>query len=247
MDGVTATEVVSLAASATETAEFQTTLQAVRVHRLQLLLDWIPDQIGGGMTQSQTDPVAEAALLKAYAAGDTAAAQTLATTYTPLVFAHAFRMLNDRAEAEDVAQDAMLRLWRQAPGWDAQGGASVRTWLYRVTANLCIDRLRRTRPDGLPDELDIADDRPGVEAQMQTKARQMALQEALMQLPDRQRQAVVLRHIEGLGNTEIAQIMDIGPRAVESLTARGKRALTELLSGQRKTLGYTDDTVQTSL
>jgi RNA polymerase sigma-70 factor (ECF subfamily) len=72
------------------------------------------------------------------------------------------------------------------------------------------------------------------------------LEEALMQLPDRQRQAVVLRHIEGLGNTEIAQIMDIGPRAVESLTARGKRALTALLSGQRTGLGYTDDTVEES-
>lgn len=198
------------------------------------------------MTQSLTDPAAEAALLEAYAAGDAAAARTLASTYTPLVFAHAFRMLNDRAEAEDVAQDAMLRLWRQAPGWDAQGGASVRTWLYRVTANLCIDRLRKTRPDGLPEDLEIADGGLGAEEQMQDEARRLALQDALMQLPDRQRQAVVLRHIEGLGNTEIAQIMDIAPRAVESLTARGKRALTALLSGQRKDLGYTDDTVQTS-
>ena len=199
------------------------------------------------MTQSQTDPAAEAALLKDYAAGDADAARALASTYTPLVFAHAFRMLNDRAEAEDVAQDAMLRLWRQAPGWDAQGGASVRTWLYRVTANLCIDRLRKTRPDSLPDDLDVTDQSPSVEAHMQTKARKMALEDALMHLPDRQREAVVLRHIEGLGNTEIAQIMDIGPRAVESLTARGKRALSALLSGQRKDLGYTDDTVETSL
>ncbi|WP_292293946.1 sigma-70 family RNA polymerase sigma factor [Marivita sp.] len=198
------------------------------------------------MTDNKTDPAAEAALLEAYAAGDADAARALASRYTPLVFAHAFRMLNDRAEAEDVAQDAMLRLWRQAPGWDAAGAASVRTWLYRVTANLCIDRLRKTRPVGLPEELEIADTAPGAEARMQSEARRMALDEALMQLPDRQRQAVMLRHIEGLGNTEIAQIMDIGPRAVESLTARGKRALTALLSGQRKDLGYTDDTIQTS-
>ncbi len=199
------------------------------------------------MTQSQTDPAAEAALLEAYAAGDTDAARSLAVRYTPLVFAHAVRMLNDRAEAEDVAQEAMLKLWRRAPAWDAEGGASVRTWLYRVTANLCIDRLRKTRPGGMPDDLDIPDDGPGAEALLQAKARKLALDEALMQLPDRQRQAVVLRHIEGLGNTEIAQIMDIGPRAVESLTARGKRSLTALLSGQRTGLGYTDDTVETSL
>jgi RNA polymerase sigma factor (sigma-70 family) len=199
------------------------------------------------MTQSPTDPAAEAALLKAYASGESAAARALATRYTPLVYAHACRMLNDSAEAEDVAQEAMLRLWRHAPGWDIDGGASVRTWLYRVTANLCIDRLRKTRPDGLPPELDVADTTPGIETRMQNEVRRGALEEALMQLPDRQRQAVVLRHIDGLGNTEIAQIMDIGPRAVESLTARGKRALTALLSGQRKELGYTDDTVQTSL
>ena len=199
------------------------------------------------MTQSQTDPAAEAALLEAYAAGDTDAARSLAVRYTPLVFAHAVRMLNDRAEAEDVAQEAMLKLWRRAPAWDAEGGASVRTWLYRVTANLCIDRLRKTRPGGMPDDLDIPDDGPGAEALLQAKARKLALDEALMQLPDRQRQAVVLRHIEGLGNTEIAQIMDIGPRAVESLTARGKRSLAALLSGQRTGLGYTDDTVETSL
>ena len=186
-------------------------------------------------------------MLDAYAAGDSDAARTLAAKYTPLVFAHAFRMLNDRAEAEDVAQEAMLKLWRRAPAWDAEGGASVRTWLYRVTANLCIDRLRKTRPGGMPDDLDIPDDGPGAEALLQAKARKLALDEALMQLPDRQRQAVVLRHIEGLGNTEIAQIMDIGPRAVESLTARGKRSLTALLSGQRTGLGYKDDTVETSL
>ena len=198
------------------------------------------------MTLQTSDPAAEAVLLKAYARGDAKAAQALALRYTPLVYAHACRMLNDRAEAEDVAQDAMLRLWKQAPHWDADGGASVRTWLYRVTANLCIDRLRKGRPDGLSPDFDMADGAPTAEAHLQDQARQSALEDALMQLPDRQRQAVVLRHIDGLGNTEIAQIMDIGPRAVESLTARGKRALTDLLQGQRQTLGYTDDTVQTS-
>ncbi|MFP7569940.1 sigma-70 family RNA polymerase sigma factor [Marivita sp. S2033] len=197
------------------------------------------------MTQSPSDPAAEAALLKAYAAGDTAAARALATRYTPLVYAHAVRMLNDRAEAEDVAQEALLRLWRHAPGWDSDGGASVRTWLYRVTANLCIDRLRKTRPDGLPSELEIVDKRPGVATHLQNQERRSALDEALMQLPDRQRQAVVLRHIDGLGNGEIARIMDIGPRAVESLTARGKRSLATILGGQRKELGYSDDTVET--
>ena len=68
-----------------------------------------------------------------------------------------------------------------------------------------------------------------------------ALQAALDQLPERQRQAVVLRHIEGLGNPEIAAILDIGVEAVESLTARGKRALAAILAGRKAELGYEDD------
>ena len=68
--------------------------------------------------------------------------------------------------------------------------------------------------------------------------RMTALNFALSGLPDRQREAVVLRHIEGLTNPEIALIMQIGVEAVESLTARGKRALTAALAGQREALGY---------
>ena len=68
-----------------------------------------------------------------------------------------------------------------------------------------------------------------------------ALEAALATLPDRQRQAVVLRHLEGLTNPEIATVLDIGVEAVESLTARGKRALAAALSGQRDALGYKDD------
>ena len=76
---------------------------------------------------------------------------------------------------------------------------------------------------------------------MQQKSRQVALQEALNELPDRQKQAVVLRHIEGLSNPEIAEIMEIGVEAVESLTARGKRALAKLLATRKDELGYSDD------
>jgi len=182
------------------------------------------------------------ALLALYAAGDAAAARLLVARLGPRVFAHAMRLLGDRAEAEDVAQEAMLRLWRIADGWRT-GEAKVTTWLYRVTANLCTDRLRRRRGgttplDSVPDP---ADDRPGADAVMQQKARAGALQAALDALPDRQRQAVVLRHIEGLGNAEIAEIMEIGVEAVESLTARGKRALAAALTGRREELGYTDE------
>lgn len=180
------------------------------------------------------------ALLVLYANGEPAAARTLTTRLLPRVYAHAARVLGDAAEAEDAAQDAMLRLWKIAPDW-RPGEAQVSTWLYRVTANLCIDRLRKRRGVGLDEIAEPADPQPGVVAQMQDTARRDALQAALDQLPDRQRQAVVLRHIDGLANPEIAQIMEISPRAVESLTARGKRALTAILAGRRAELGYDDE------
>ena len=77
---------------------------------------------------------------------------------------------------------------------------------------------------------------------MQARARHDALQDGLNKLPFRQRQAVVLRHIEGLSNPEIAEIMEVGPRAVESLTARGKKALADILSGKKPELGFEDET-----
>ncbi|WP_084353962.1 RNA polymerase sigma factor [Primorskyibacter flagellatus] len=184
--------------------------------------------------------VSDDALLVLYANGDAAAARALTTRLTPKVLGHAYRMLGDRAEAEDVAQEAMLRLWRIAAEW-RQGEAKVTTWLYRVVANLCTDRLRKRRSvdiDSVPEPEDPA---IGAEQGLQQVARAEALQTALDSLPERQREAVVLRHIEGLGNPEIAEIMDISPRAVESLTARGKRALAEVLAGRREELGYQDD------
>lgn len=184
---------------------------------------------------------ADAALLARYAAGDDAAARLLAARLSPRAYGHAYRVLGDAAEAEDVTQEAMLRLWKQSADWDA-GRAQAATWLYRVVANLCTDRLRQRRTETL-DEIDApADPGPSIETRLQDTARHDALQAALLRLPERQRQAVVLRHLEGLANPQIAEILDVGVEAVESLTARGKRALTADLAAQRDALGYDDDT-----
>jgi RNA polymerase sigma-70 factor (ECF subfamily) len=193
------------------------------------------------MPFDQASDVPDEALLVLYANGDPAAARELAARHLPRVMGFAARMLGgDRAEAEDVAQEAMLRLWRIAPEW-RQGEAKVSTWLYRVVTNLCTDRLRgrkRRGAVGLEDAPEVADDARSVEAVMVENDRVTALYAALETLPDRQRQAVILRHIEGLTNPEIADVMDIGVEAVESLTARGKRSLTAAMAGQREILGY---------
>lgn len=189
-----------------------------------------------------SEDLPDEALLARFADGDAAAARILTLRLTPRLMAHAWRLLGNRTEAEDVAQEAMLRLWKQAPAW-RDGEAKVTTWLYRVVANLCIDRQRRARGgaltlDAIPEP---ADDRASVTEAMQDRARAEALQAALNTLPPRQRQAVMLRHIDGLSNPEIAEIMEITVEAVESLTSRGKRALQASLAGRKEELGYADE------
>ncbi|MGR3616542.1 MAG: RNA polymerase sigma factor [Paracoccaceae bacterium] len=179
------------------------------------------------------------ALLVLFANGDRAAARALTDRLSPRVFAIAMRVLGNRAEAEDVTQDAMMKLWRIAPVWQ-QGQAKVSTWLYRVVMNLCLDIKRRGRGgsvglDQIPEPVDPAQ---SAADRLQDTARWDALQAALMTLPERQRQAVVLRHIEELSNPEIAEVMDISVEAVESLTARGKRSLAAALTEQKEELGY---------
>ncbi len=181
------------------------------------------------------------ALLVAFANGDASAGRELTHQLAPKLFSYASRVLGDRAEAEDVVQDCMLRLWRIAPEWRA-GEAKVSTWCYRVVVNLCTDRIRKRRPSVSLDAVaEPKADILGAVEQMTEAARVEALQNALSVLPDRQRQAVVLRHLEGLSNPEIAGIMDITTEAVESLTARGKRTLSAALSGRKAELGYEDE------
>lgn len=184
--------------------------------------------------------VADDALLVLFANGDRLAAQALTLRLTPRALGFAARLLSDRAEAEDVTQEAMLRLWTIAPEW-RQGEAQVSTWLYRVVRNLCTDRLRKKRGVGLDEIAEPMDDALPATEVLLNQGRALALKEALAALPERQREAVVLRHIEGLSNPEIAEVLEITTEAVESLTARGKRSLTKLLAGKRNELGYTDE------
>ena len=182
----------------------------------------------------------DAELLARFSKGDRAAALALTSRLAPVVFAQAFRMLGDRAEAEDVTQESLLRLWKAAPGWDATR-AKITTWLYRVTSNLCIDRLRKSNRNSGDEVPEVADETPGIDRKLQAIARAQALQHALQTLPDRQRQAMILRHIEDLSNPEISDIMEISVEAVESLVSRGKRALASTLAPQKKALGLEDD------
>lgn len=161
--------------------------------------------------------------------GDAAAARALVSSKLPRMVRLAYRMLGDRQSAEDVAQEAMLRAWKQAPNWKP-GAARFDTWLHRVALNLCYDRLRKRREvltDAPPEVIDTgpAPDQAWVDRDL---ARQV--QAALSGLPDRQREAIALCHYQELSNAAAAELMEVSVDALESLLARGRRALRSALA-----------------
>ena len=176
-----------------------------------------------------TSTNSDASLLALYASGSQAAARALTARHLPRVFAHACRLLQDHAEAEDVAQEAMMKLWKLAPDW-REGEAKLSTWLYRITANACTDRLRKRRTVALEAAPEAADESPSAEAGLIAADRKQALHSAMSTLPERQRNALVLRHFEALSNPEIASTLETSIEAVESLLARARRALADKLA-----------------
>ena len=168
-------------------------------------------------------------LVRRVGEGDPAAIQAMVARKLPRMLTLAQRMLGDAAEAEDVAQEAMLRAWRQAPRW-TPGQARFDTWLHRVGLNLCYDRLRRRREiatDVLPDRID---DGPAPDRGLLAAETGAQVQAALARLPERQREAIVLCHYQELGNIEAAALMEISVEALESLLSRGRRALRAALA-----------------
>ncbi len=157
------------------------------------------------------------------AAGDRAAQAALVNRNMPIVFRVAYRMLGDRAEAEDITQETFLRAWKILPDW--QPKAKFSTWACTVALNLCRDRLRKKKPilmDELPERVDT-ELRP---EQALASAQALAGIEAkIAALPDRQREALSLCALEGMGNIEAADAMGVSVHALESLLARARRTL----------------------
>lgn len=188
------------------------------------------------MQRTQSADDTDDTLIRKLAAGDRTAFPTLLERHLPVIHRLAWRLLGEQTEAEDVAQEAFLRLWNFAPDWRDQG-ASPRTWLYRVAFNLCQDRLRRRRVvfmETVPEVPTDPADSPS--AALQDKQRSAKVQAALDALPERQRAALVLSYYEGLSQAEAAAILEIGEEALESLLARGRRKLRELLAAEGREL-----------
>lgn len=169
-------------------------------------------------------------LLRSVGQGDARAMRTLVARKLPRVLGLARRMLADPAEAEDVAQETFVRIWRQASSWRSQG-ARFDTWIHRVALNLCYDRLRRRGPDPGEPLTEIPDPSPLPDVADEGERDARRVEQALRALPPRQREAIVLVYYQSLSNIDAAALMGVSVDALESLLSRGRRSMRRLLSG----------------
>ncbi len=165
------------------------------------------------------------ALMAAVAVGDVRAFAVLSDRYLRPMVALAQRVLGNAADADEVAQEAFLRLWTHAATWDPEGPGSLKTWLSRIVVNLCIDRQRKKKPEPLDETKEYEDPAPSSHALMEEKDRKRFVQGLLDALPERQRTAVVLSYFEEMSGADVAAAMSLSVGAVESLLVRARRHL----------------------
>jgi RNA polymerase sigma-70 factor (ECF subfamily) len=175
-------------------------------------------------------PASDDTLVARVAAGDALACRELAERHLGRIVSFGYRMLGNRDDAEDVAQEVFVRLWTHAARWQP-GGARLSTWLHRVAFNLCRDHRARARERPLESAADPPDPRPSPVMMLHERDIACHVGTALESLPERQRAAIALCHYQGLGNIEAAEVMEISVDALESLLARGRRGLRARLAG----------------
>jgi RNA polymerase sigma-70 factor, ECF subfamily len=138
------------------------------------------------------------------------------------------RMTGNAADADEVAQEAFLRIWSQAQRWQPDR-VRFTTWLFRIARNLAIDRHRKRRETGDDDLDQIVDEAADAGQAIDTERRRALMQNAIAQLPERQRTALVLCHFDGMSNPEAAAVLDVTVEALESLLSRARRTLKTAL------------------
>ena len=184
---------------------------------------------------SHSFSLAEAAkdmsLMRRVGAGDQEAFGDVIRGHQQRVWAVAFRFTRRPEDADDITQEAFIRLWKAAAKWEP--AARLSTWLYRVTANLCLDYRKKRNPMAMSLSEDIAAScGTGGEA-MEAQEAAGRVQRAIAALPERQRMAVILHRFEGLSYEEIAKVTQWSEAAIESLLSRAYAALRIELADMR--------------
>lgn len=172
------------------------------------------------------------ALMRRIADGDERAFRALSDRFIGPISGFATRLLGNPTEGEDVAQETFLRVWKHAPRYSPD--AAVSTWIYRIARNLCLDRLRRRRPQS--DRISQLDGGAAPHDLLADKQLSEAVQTALQALPERQQTALTLTHYQGLSQAEAALVLEVSVEALESLLARARRSLRKRLKSTKAQL-----------
>jgi RNA polymerase sigma-70 factor (ECF subfamily) len=166
-------------------------------------------------------------LMARVARGDSLAFRILSRRHVGAASALARRIVGNDAVAEELVQEAFLRVWLNAPRW--RPDAAFRTWLYRIVINLCLNERRRPSTSPLGIAGDPPDPTPPPDAELAIRERDKVVADAIAALPARQRAAIVLTYHQGLSNAEAADALDTSVSGLETLLVRAKRALRAAL------------------
>ena len=178
------------------------------------------------------DGESDEALMLRIARGDERAFRALAPRYAARAASLARRISGSEADAEDIVQEALLRVWINAPRWRPE--AAFRTWFYRIVFNLALNRKRRAPFAPLEAAGDPADPAIRADAALLRAEEDRRIADAIAALPARQRSAIALTYNDELSNAEAANVLGTSVSAFETLLVRARRTL-------RVKLDLTDD------
>ena len=182
------------------------------------------DETGNG------DALLDNALMQAVAQANQKAFSILMRRHVPTMVALARRITLNVSDADEIVQEAFLRVWVNAPRWDVDGTALFRTWLHRIVTNLAIDRRRKPQSSPLEAAGDPPDPLKDTAGDLERSDEAQQVRRALAQLPPRQRAAIALCYLEEMTAMEAAKILGLSTGATEALLVRARRSLRNILA-----------------
>ena len=150
---------------------------------------------------------------------------TLVDRHSNRFYRIAYRLVSSKDDAEDIVQNAFLKLWNRPNLWDPGKGAKFTTWFYKVVINMCLDHRKKKKLINLSEDIELADENPGPDVLFDEYQKQVLLEQFIYELPERQQLAINLCFYEGLSNNEAAQIIGVTVKALQSLVMRAKTTL----------------------